>query len=165
MNRTAELLARLDRCEERLGRHAAHAAALAGLTEPDERSGERWEAGQVFAHLAEFGAYWVDQAGLVRSRYAGEPVPFGRVRTDPRRVDAIERDRGRDPAALLAGCAGDMAAARRFIRGLDATGWSARGVHPTLGVMDMTTLLDEFIVTHYEQHCAQLDGLAAQGAP
>ena len=29
--------------------------------------------------------------------------------------------------------------------------------------MDLTALLDEFIVTHHEQHCAQLDALRGDG--
>lgn len=161
MNPGVELLARLDRVQNRLEHHAARANTLAGLTDPDERTGERWEAGQVFAHLAEFGDYWVHQARMVLRLYDGEPVPFGRVTTDAERVGAIERDRRESPLVLMARSRHSMAAARDFIGGLEGAAWSARGMHSTLGVMDMAALLDAFIVGHYEQHCAQLEALVA----
>ncbi|MGH2455743.1 MAG: hypothetical protein ACRDHD_05745, partial [Candidatus Limnocylindria bacterium] len=53
-------LDRLARAERRLAEHAARPVP-AGLTDPDPRTEERWEAGQVWAHLAEFPAYWLGQ--------------------------------------------------------------------------------------------------------
>ena len=38
--------------------------------------------------------------------------------------------------------------------------WAKRGVHPTLGVMAVPRIFDEFVVGHLEQHAGQLDGLA-----
>ncbi|MFN2450939.1 MAG: hypothetical protein ABR541_01140, partial [Candidatus Dormibacteria bacterium] len=98
MSSPERLLDRLDRVERRLEQQAERADSLQGLTAADARSGERWEAGQVFAHLAEFGGYWLEQAEAVVRGYRGEPVPFGRVATDAQRVAAIERDRGASPS-------------------------------------------------------------------
>src|SRR5205085_993163 len=88
-------LARLRAVQARLDEHAA-AGAPPGLTEPDPGGTERWEAGQVWAHLAEFPAYWLGQIQhILERRLAGdpEPVPFGRTKTDAARIAAIERDR------------------------------------------------------------------------
>ena len=64
-------------------------------------SGERWDRGQVWAHLAEFIPYWIAQAGpVLRGQASGEPVPFGRTKSDPERIGAIERDR-REPVSVL----------------------------------------------------------------
>ncbi len=52
--------ARLGRVERRLADHAARPLPTA-LTDPDPGAEERWEAGQVWAHLAEFPGYWLDQ--------------------------------------------------------------------------------------------------------
>ena len=52
--RIADHLDELDDVLARLEAHAA-GAAPAGLTEPDAGGTERWDAGQVWAHLAEFG--------------------------------------------------------------------------------------------------------------
>ena len=96
------LLARMADVERRLAEHAERPLPP-GLTEPDADTEERWEAGQVWAHLAEFPGYWLAQAQRVVALPTNEPVPFGRVKTDADRIDAIERDRHTDPAALLAG--------------------------------------------------------------
>ena len=66
------------RLEER-----ATAPPAAGLTEPDHPSGEQWEWGQVWAHLAEFVPYWMGQMRVVIEAPGTDPVPFGRTMTDP----------------------------------------------------------------------------------
>ena len=94
------LIARLADAERRLAEHASRPLPP-GLSEPDPGGEERWEAGQVWAHLAEFPAYWLAQAQRVIALPTNEPVPFGRVKTDAARIAAIERDRNTDPEALL----------------------------------------------------------------
>ena len=92
------LVSRMLEAESRLATHAA--AARPGLTGADAATGERWEAGQVWGHLAEFPAYWVGQVrALLAAHEAGEPepIPFGRTRTDPARLAAIERGRRDEP--------------------------------------------------------------------
>src|SRR5919198_752694 len=75
---------------------------LGRLTSPDPPTGERWEWGQVWAHLSEFCPYWMGQVRLVlESPQSEDPMPFGRVKSDPARVAAIEADRGRPPAELM----------------------------------------------------------------
>jgi hypothetical protein len=63
----APYLARLRAAQRRLVEHAARALPD-GLTDPDPGASERWEAGQVWAHLAEFPGYWLEQ---IRSLLAG----------------------------------------------------------------------------------------------
>ncbi|MEO7295613.1 MAG: hypothetical protein ABIZ57_05685, partial [Candidatus Limnocylindria bacterium] len=102
------LLARLGEVERRLAEHA-DAPVPSGLTEPDAGGEERWGAGQVWAHLAEFPSYWLAQAQRVVALPTHEPVPFGRVKTDTVRIEAIERDRNTNPAALLERVRGSLA--------------------------------------------------------
>lgn len=156
-----EFLRRLDRVEERLRAHATRDFASDALTAPDPPTGERWEVGQVWAHLAEFIPYWLGEAALVIERGRDQPEPFGRTKSDPRRIAAIERDRSTDRVRLWRRTAGDVATLRGFLAGLDDAAWAARGLHPTLGEMHLSHLLDEFLVGHLEQHAAQLDQLAA----
>jgi hypothetical protein len=144
----------------RLEEHAG-AAPAAGVTEPDQPSGERWEWGQVWAHLAEFIPYWIEQIGLVVEGDGSEPVPFGRVKTDPGRIAAIERDRALPVAQLWARMRSQLADLWNLIDHLPQEGWAKQGQHPTLGVMDMPRIFNEFLVGHLEQHAAQLDGLIA----
>ncbi len=156
-----ELIVRLEGVRRRLADHAA-SGAHAGLTGADPRTGERWDAGQVWAHLAEFPGYWVDQFGrLLRARAAGapEPIAFGRTTSDPGRVAAIERERHADPALLHGRVEAGIEQAEAFLRALATADWTAVGLHPTLGPMDLQAMIERFLVGHLEEHADQLDEL------
>lgn len=152
---------RLRRAEQRLVEHAERPLP-AGLTDPDPGKEERWEAGQVWAHLAEFPAYWLGQAAAVlASREGGavEPVPFGRTKADAERIAAIERERHTDPVELLRRVRRDLAETTRALDALDGGAWTVRGLHPTMGEMSIERIVEEFIVDHLEEHADQLDKL------
>ena len=153
-----DFAARLDAVERRFAALAT-AAATPALTEPDPKTGERWEAGQVWAHTAEFPGYWLRELAKVVDGWAGEPVPFGRVKSDPERIAAIERDRSTDRDALFARVAGGVAAVRERLATLPPAAWQTRGVHSTLGVMDVERIVEEFLVGHLEEHATQLESL------
>ena len=156
------LIDRMARAESRLVEHAA-GPLPSGLSDPDPGGEERWEAGQVWAHLAEFPSYWMNQIrGILAKRDSGvpEPIPFGRVKTDPERVGAVERDRHTDPAALLRRVRESLAWVGDELRALPAEAWEARGRHPTLGEMSVGPIVERFIVAHLEEHADQLDSLA-----
>ena len=153
------LLARLADAERRLSDHAA-TPLPSGLSDPDPGGEERWEAGQVWAHLAEFPAYWLGQAERVIAQPTHSPVPFGRVKTDAARVEAIERDRHTDPAALLERVRAALAEVSDKARAWDAETWQLRGVHPVRGEMTVERIIETFIVDHLEEHADQLDSMA-----
>jgi hypothetical protein len=152
------LIARLADAERRLAEHAA-APLPSGLSDPDPGADERWEAGQIWAHLAEFPAYWLAQAQRVIAQPTHAPVPFGRVKTDAGRLEAIERDRHTDPAALLERVRASLAEVSDAARSWDAEAWQLRGVHPLRGEMTVQRIVEAFIVDHLEEHADQLDGL------
>ncbi len=169
---TGDLAARvattLDALDDVLARLDAHAAAMApvGLTEADVGGTERWDAGQVWAHLAEFGSYW--RAELRRivdaPRTADDgPVPFGRTKRDPHRIAMIEKHRGESIDRHVEIVRRDVAAYRADLAELTTADWSRRGLHETLGEMDLWQFLDHFVTGHYAEHADQLDGLAAGG--
>ncbi len=162
-----EFLQRLDAVEQRLRARATtpRDATQGHLTDPDQRTGERWEWGQVWAHLAEFVPYWIGQARAVIAAYRGEPVPFGRVKSDSQRIAAIERDRGVDVEELWSRVDSDIGELRTFLAELPDGAWSVRGQHSTLGTMPLERIVDEFLVGHLEEHADQLDGLAADRQP
>jgi hypothetical protein len=164
--RVGALIERMAQVESRLVEHAA-APLPTGLSDPDPGGEERWEAGQVWAHLAEFPSYWMNQIrGILAKRDSGvpEPIPFGRVRTDPERTGAVERDRHTDPATLLRRVRESLAWVGDELRALPDEAWQARGKHPTLGEMTVQPIAERFIVAHLEEHADQLDGLARQGS-
>ena len=157
------LIARLEAVERRLAEHAAHPAPD-GLSAPDPSSGEQWEAGQVWAHLAEFPAYWLAQAQRIIAQPTNPPIPFGRVKTDAGRLEAIERDRHTDPGALLERVRQGIADVTDAVRSWDADTWRLVGVHPTLGEMTVERVVDRFIASHLEEHADQLDSLKGAAA-
>lgn len=164
-------LVRLTAARDRLARHAAPASRGEGLTSPDPRTGERWDRGQVWAHLAEFQAFWLKEFEKVVTEARASPgvpstsVPFGRTSTDPDRAASIERDRHLSPAELQARVDEQAQATERFLRGLDERGWAADGRHPSLGPMTMPAMIERFLIGHLEEHASQLDELVSGSAP
>ncbi|HET6819899.1 MAG TPA: threonine/serine dehydratase [Candidatus Limnocylindria bacterium] len=152
-------LERLERVRRRLADHAARPLP-SGLTDPDPGASERWEAGQVWAHLAEFPAFWLDQIRHVLAQGpAAEPVPFGRTKTDAGRIGAIERERRTDPAELLRRVSADIDEVSATLSALPADAWRRLGLHPTRGEMPVREIAERFILDHLEEHADQLDGL------
>jgi hypothetical protein len=159
-----EFLRRLDAVEARLGVLADKEPQPGALTDADPTSGERWDRGQVWAHLAEFIPYWIEQTRpVLHGQTSGEPVPFGRTKSDPERIGAIERDRHEAVPTLWASTREDIGLLRTFLSGLAPEQWLDVGLHPTLGPMPVTKINEEFLVGHLEQHADQLEGLSAQG--
>jgi hypothetical protein len=156
-------LERLEAVRARLERLAPAEPPPGALTDADEPTGERWEWGQVWAHLAEFPGYWMPRlrevfAGMDRRR-SGEPPPFGRTSSDPDRIAAIERDRHTPPGRLMVRLRGDLDDLRELLAEMSPADWELRVRHPTLGVLDMPRVFETFLVGHVEAHAGQLEGL------
>ena len=159
--RARQVQAVVERCDVADRRLVAHRDAVhTGLTEPDPGGTERWDADQVWAHLAEIGDYWRRELDRVVAAAQPDPVPFGRVKTDPARIAAIEAGRHRSVVANLEDARRSLSALRAYIAGLSEADWSRVGRHQTLGDMSIERQLEEFHIGHVEQHLAQLDGLA-----
>lgn len=160
-----ELIARLSAAERRLVEHA-EAPVPTALTDPDPNGTERWEAGQVWAHLAEFPGFWLGEIDRILAAHSTDPAAradFGRTTSDPGRLAAIERDRQTDPAALLQRVRDAVAAATDRLGALPDELWTIEGTHATRGPMSLQAIVERFIVAHLEEHAAQLDLLAERG--
>ena len=151
----AEYQRRLAAVDARL--RALSQQRLEGRTDPDPATGERWEAGEMWAHLAEFIPYWIGEAERVLAEDSGDPVPFGRARANPERVAAIERDRHRGTTALWHDVREDLSDLRAFLGDITERGWRVRGLHPTQGVMPVSQIVEEMLIGHLEEHAGQLE--------
>ena len=105
-----DLLDRLDAA--RAGLAATRPAVEAGAPWPlaetfDDSDEARWGPGEVLSHLAEMVPYWL---GEIERVLAGdpEPVPFGRIATNPVRIALVERDRSVPPRELYDRIDGDL---------------------------------------------------------
>jgi hypothetical protein len=162
MSTAGEYLARLDAVERRLARAAAAEPPPESLTGADADTGERWERGQVWAHLSEFIPYWIAQTGpVLRDHHSDTPVPFGRTKRDPERIGAIERNRHQPTSVLWDETRADIAILREFLGTIGADQWATTGMHPTLGPMTVDKLVDRFLVGHLEEHADQLEGMTS----
>jgi hypothetical protein len=158
-----DFVARLDSVEKRLDEHAS-AETPTGLTDPDPGGTERWEAGQVWSHMAEFVPYWRSQVESVIAAYDGDPVPFGRMKDDPGRLAGIEMGRNEALRQMRGQVRDEIAELKRYLAGLVPAEWNAVGQHPTRGEMDVEAIVDTFVVHHLEEHADTLDKLAADEA-
>jgi hypothetical protein len=155
-----DVVTQLEQSRARLAQLAA-AESPAGLTEPDPDGTERWEAAQVWAHIAEFVGYWHEQLATVVREYDGTPIPFGRVKTDAGRIDAIEVGRHRPIAELAREADAAIVSLEGYLATLDDAAWAARGLHQTRGELDLHASLKRFVIDHLDEHAAQLEGLGA----
>ncbi len=151
-----------------IGRMAAAAAAMAALRGTIE-AGRPWPAGpvsgdgpeaewgppEVLAHTSEMLAYWL---GEIERVLAGspEPVPFGRVATDPIRSLTIERDRTLPIGELLNRIQTSVNRYALRLPELSAAEWGRRGLHPRLGEMTVAEVLERFVASHIDEHAQQL---------
>jgi len=114
-----------------------------------------WGPKEALAHVAEMLDYW--QAEIDRILGGGqEPVPFGRVSTDPARIERVGRDRLQPTSELfdrLAAGADRLAARLQTLAPGDLV---RHGLHPRLGEMTVDRILDRFLVGHLEEHVSQL---------
>ena len=150
-------LDRIDGAVERIAR-SAFGPPPVGLTEPDAGGEERWDAGQVWAHVGEFGGFWLRELHRVLDD-GGRAVPFGRTKKDPGRIAAIQSGRADEPLGHLGNLERSLDGLRALLAELSDEEWGATGRHETLGVMGVERILEEFLVGHVEEHAAQLESL------
>jgi hypothetical protein len=155
---TTEINQRFELLEQRLAEHAA-GPAPDGLTDPDEGGTERWEAAQVWAHMAEFVGYWQSQLEKVIDSYQGSPVPFGRLKDDTGRIQGIEDGRSAPIGELMQQVHQQIEVVRDYLPTLTDEQWHAVGLHKTRGEMQPARMVEVFILDHLEEHADQLDGL------
>jgi hypothetical protein len=153
------LAERLGAVEKRLDR-LAWLPPQPGLTDPDVPSGERWEWGQVWAHLAEFPLYWMEEVRRAVALPADEMPTFGRIKSDPVRVTAIDANRDLPVPELWSRVQVLIRELRALLQELTEADWERRISHPTLGAMDIGESVDRFLVAHLEEHAEQLEKLA-----
>jgi hypothetical protein len=154
-----QIKGRFANAEQRLATHAARPVPTS-LTDPDpETPEERWEASQVWGHLAEFMPYWLDQIDKVISQYSGQPVPFGRTKADAARLQGIADGLGAPIADQMASVREAIAMARNYLAQLTPEQWAATGLHSRRGEMGVSDIVRTFMLDHLEEHASQLDAL------
>jgi DinB superfamily len=118
----------------------------------------RWGPPEVLAHVAEMASYWLGEMERVLAG-APEPVPFGRVATDPIRIAVLERDRSLPPRELYDRTMSSLERMEKRLQELTSEQLARRGLHPRLGEMTVAQMAERFVVSHLAEHDVQLESL------
>jgi hypothetical protein len=125
-----------------------------------------WGPREVLAHVEEMLPFWLGELERVidGARGGAGAVPFGRTADDPVRIGILARDRSLPLRVLLGRIdAGLREWSDRLATLSDAEGQRV-GLHPRLGEMPASGILERFVVGHAEEHVRQLEEiLAARG--
>jgi hypothetical protein len=149
----------------RNGLAATRPAVEAGAPWPmaavyDDSDEARWGPGEVLAHLAEMAQYWQGEIERVLDG-TPDPVPFGRIATDPVRIGLVGRDRSLPPRVLYDRIDDALARFDERWRTLTPTDLARRGLHPSRGELTVAEMPDRFIVGHLADHVAQIERILA----
>jgi hypothetical protein len=158
-------------------RVAAARAAYAAL-QPQVTSGEPWplaatfgtepEASwgprEVLAHVAEMLPFWLGELErVVEGVPGGGATPFGRSGDDPIRIGSLARDRTLPLRVLFARIDDGLRAWEDRLATLSDDERARPGLHPRLGEIPATDILERFVVGHAEDHVVQLKTTLANG--
>ena len=114
-----------------------------------------WGPKELLAHIAEILPYWLGEIERVLDGDR-EPVAFGRIASDPERIERVGSDRLLSVRELLERI--DAAAETVAVRlgSIEPEDASKRGLHERRGEMTVAAISEQFIVGHLEEHFTQL---------
>jgi DinB family protein len=114
-----------------------------------------WSALQILGHIAEMIPYWLHDCQTIIA--ATEPPAFGRTLESPERLAGPERGSKGDAEALLREIKAEVQSGAKLIRGFSAEEREKTGIHLRRGEMSVANIIETFIVTHAEEHLAQIE--------
>ena len=115
-----------------------------------------WGPREVLAHVEEMLPFWLGEMERVIAGDGSAAVPFGRIADDPVRIGIIDRDRSLPLRVLFARIDAGLAGWAERLPTLTPSERERIGVHPRLGEMPASAILERFVVGHAEDHIAQV---------
>jgi len=144
---------RLERVYEEVARLLRDASVASHLrTAPDQ---DTWSAMQTLGHMTEMIPYWLNHCRVLIAA-TGAPPRFGRSAGSPERIAGVAQGETAEPGALLARLEEAVRSAAGTIRKLSEAERSKRGISSERGEMTVAEVLESFIVSHAEEHLAQV---------
>jgi uncharacterized damage-inducible protein DinB len=116
---------------------------------------DEWSAMQVLGHMTEMIPYWLSHCRVLIAA-TGELPTFGRTPGSPERLAGVAHGASAQPDALLRQLQEEVRTAAGTIRTLSMAERSKRGLYPGRGEMTVADVLESFIVSHAEEHLAQV---------
>ena len=144
----------LDRLQSRIDARAPWPLAARFDHDPEAS----WGPMELLAHVAEMLPYWL---GEVERILAGppEPIPFGRVGSDPVRIALIGRDRALPTGELYARIDSWVERWGHRLASLTPAQRAKVGLHPRLGEMTIEGIAERMVVNHLAEHVDQLESI------
>jgi hypothetical protein len=121
-----------------------------------------WGPMELLAHVAEMLPFWLGEVEKILAG-APEPVPFGRLGSDPTRIAIIGRDRTLPVGELYVRIHDGLARWSGRVETLSPTQLEKVGLHPRLGEMSVAAIVDRQVVQHVDEHVRQLDAILGTG--
>jgi hypothetical protein len=117
-----------------------------------------WGPMELLAHVAEMLPYWL---GEVERILAGppEPVPFGRVGSDPVRIALIGRDRALPTDELYVRIDSWLERWAHRLTTLTSGQLAKMGLHSSRGEMTVDAIVERMVVHHLDEHADQLEAI------
>ncbi len=105
--------------------------------------------------MVEIVPYWLDHCYKITAA-AGEPYHFGRSLEAPERLAAVQRPETEKPEELLLLLNDEVGPAAKANRQMTPAGRGRIGIYQGRGEMTVAEIIEVFIVTHAENHLAQM---------
>jgi len=115
-----------------------------------------WSAMQTLGHMTEMIPYWLHHCGVLIAA-TGEAPTFGRTPGSPERLAGVARGAAAPPDEMLAQLRDEVRRAAGTIRSWSKAERSKRGINPGRGEMSVADVIESFIVSHAEEHLAQVE--------
>ena len=144
---------RLERVYEEVARLLRDASVASRLrTAPGQ---DAWSAMQTLGHVTEMIPYWLNHCRVLIAT-TGAPPRFGRTPGSPERIAGVAHGASAEPEVLLARLEEEVRSAAGAIRKLSEAERRKRGISGERGEMTVAEILESFIVSHAEEHLAQV---------
>jgi hypothetical protein len=101
-------------------------------------------------------AYWESELRRMVASDGSEPVPFGRVASDPTRLARIDELRRRPTGELIDEIGRRIPDVAGFVDRLTTEEAGRVGRHQTRGEMTVGDSVERFFASHLEEHVVQL---------
>jgi uncharacterized damage-inducible protein DinB len=122
---------------------------------------DEWSAMQTLGHMTEMIPYWLNHCRALIAA-TGEAPRFGRTEGSPERLAGVAQGAAATPTTLLIRLEKEVRAAASAIRHFSIAERSKRGISSERGEMSVAEVVESFIVSHAEEHLAQVRATLAK---
>ena len=145
---------RISRIETSVNQLIETAEALPSQVLYAEPEPNEWAVMSILAHVVELMPYWANQA-LEVARRSADGQPFGRTHDDPDRIGAVQQHSRDSLDSMLPRLRSASSEAIAALQQIPSDRWTRTARHANRGDMTVEQIVEQFLVSHVEDHLAQ----------